>query len=122
MTKRLPARLPKNVMTQCMSIFITPSRRCKTDIVVNMKLPVQRSDPVSTTETRPKGKITAPIILISPGAFSWYQGAVIVDRRAAQANDRRQPAIKELKKILSIRMFALLTPAREHISDVSFGV
>jgi hypothetical protein len=122
MTKRLPARLPKKVIAQCMSIFTTPSRRCKTDIVVNMKLPVQRSEPVSTMETRPKGKMIAPIILINPGAFSWYHGAVFVMRSAAQANERRQPAMKELKKILSTRMLALVTPAREQISVVSLGV
>lgn len=64
----------------------------------------------------------APIILISPGAFSWYHGDEFVLNSAAQANERRHPAMKELKKILSIRMLALVTPAREHNSVVSLGL
>jgi len=39
----------------------------------------------------------------------------------AQANDKKQPAMNEEKKILSMRMFALATPAREHSSTVSLG-
>jgi len=56
-----------------------------------------------------------------PGALSWYHGAVFVLKAAAHANARRQPAMKALAKILSIRMFALATPAREQISTVSLG-
>lgn len=86
-----------------------------------MNEPVQRSEPVKTTMTRPMGKIMAEIILMRPGAFSWYHGDEFVTSETAQAKDKRQPAMKELKKILSIRMFALATPAREHSSTVSLG-
>lgn len=37
---------------------------------LTMKLPVQRSAPVKTIATRPKGKIKAANSLITPGAFS----------------------------------------------------
>lgn len=86
-----------------------------------MKLPVHKSAPVTTILTSPNGKIRAPIIRIKPGAFSWYQGAVSVLKRAAQAKESRQPAIKDDARILSMRMFAIMTPAREQSSTVSLG-
>jgi len=87
-----------------------------------MKLPVHRSAPVVTIATSPNGKINAAIILISPGAFSWYHGAVLTTSTAAQAKDSKQPAMKALKKTLSMRMLAFVTPAREQSSTVSLGV
>ena len=63
--KRLPARLPRKVTAQWMSILTRLKRRCKTAMVVNcmvskvktspsglvltMKLPVQRSAPMRMT-------------------------------------------------------------------------
>jgi hypothetical protein len=70
---------------------------------------------------RTQGNIRAPIMRINPGAFSWYHGAVLVLRDAAHANAKIAPAMTELKNILSIRILALLTPAREHCSVASFG-
>nr|POF16356.1 hypothetical protein CFP56_23874 [Quercus suber] len=87
-----------------------------------IKLPVQRSVPVTTMVTRPKGKIIAPIMRMSPGALVWNHGAVFVLNSAAQAKARKQPAMNELMKILSTRMLALATPAREQSSTVSFGL
>lgn len=72
-----------------------------------MKLPVQRSVPVTTTIVKPKGKMTAPIIRISPGAFSWYQGEVLVLKETAQAKASNMPATTDDMKILSMRMLAL---------------
>ncbi len=46
---------------------------------------------------------------------------MFVDRAVAQANASRQPAINALKNILSIRILAFATPAREHCSVASFG-
>ena len=89
--------------------------------MVNKKDPVQRSAPETTIVTRPHGNTTAPSIRIKPGAFSWYQGAVFVLSVAAHAKARMQPAITELKKILSGRMLAFVFPAREHCSVASFG-
>ena len=34
--------------------------------------------------TSPTGKNVAPMVLMRPGAFSWYQGAVSVDNVTAQ--------------------------------------
>ena len=62
------------------------------------------------------------MVRMRPGAFSWYQGAALVESRVAQAKERRQPAETEEKKILSRRMFAFVTPARPTISAVSAGV
>lgn len=71
--------------------------------------------------TRPRGKTMAATVLIRPGALSWYQGAVLVMSDTAAAKARRAPAMKELKKILSMRMLALYTPARDTSSIVSLG-
>ena len=72
--------------------------------------------------TNPYGKNSAEIVLIKPGAFSWYHGALLVLREVAHANARRAPAETELKKTLSSRMFPFTTPARETISMVCAGV
>ena len=72
-----------------------------------MKVPVTRSAPVKMIITRPMGKTIAEIILIKPGAFSWYHGALLVMRDTAAAKARSAPAMNELKKILSMRILAL---------------
>jgi hypothetical protein len=87
-----------------------------------MKLPVHKSAPVTTIIVRPNGKMTAPIILIRPGAFSWYQGAVCVLSDAAHAKAKSIPARTELMNILSRRMLAFATPDREQSSTVSCAV
>ena len=87
-----------------------------------MVVAVKRSAPVSTTITRPRGKTPAPINLMRPGAFSWYQGAVMAVRETAQPNERRQPAETAERKTLSGRIFPLLTPVLEMSSIVSAGV
>jgi hypothetical protein len=71
---------------------------------------------------RPYGKIKAAIVRIRPGAFSWYHGAVLVLKTDAQANDNSMPAMTADMKILSMRILALATPARETSSAVSAGV
>lgn len=81
-----------------------------------------RSAPVTTMDTKPNGKMSAPIMRISPGAFSVYQGDELTTRTAAQAKESRQPARKALKNILSRRMLAFMTPAREASSVASLGV
>lgn len=88
---------------------------------LTMKLPVARSAPVNTIATRPKGKIMAASSFITPGAFSWYQGEVLTMETAAQAKARMAPAMKLLRKILSMRIRALAAPAREEISTASWG-
>ena len=87
-----------------------------------MKLPVHRSAPVERIAVRPHGKIRAPRRVITPGAFSWYQGATVTERVQAHAKASRHPAMKELANTLSMRMLAFMVPAREHSSVVSFGV
>lgn len=136
--KREPAKLPQKVTNQCINIFQTERRRWRTEIVVicthqsptvcllvsgelTMKDPVQRSVPVTMTRVSPKGKTSAASVRMSPGAFSWNQGAVLVLSNTAQANDKSMPAITELKNILSSLMFALATPARPMSSTVSLG-
>lgn len=89
---------------------------------LTIKLPVHRSAPVDKIATRPHGKIIAPSNAIIPGAFSWYHGDTETEREQAHAKASRQPAMKELMKTLSTRMFALIVPAREHSSVVSLGV
>jgi hypothetical protein len=56
---------------------------------VTIVVAVNRSAPVRTTMTRPRGKTAAPASLMSPGAFSWYHGAV----RAVR--DTEQPKLRE---------------------------
>ena len=110
---RLPARLPQNVTNQCNSILPTLSLLCSTLTVVYMKLPVQRSVPVSTIMHRPYGNTSAASTRIRPGAFSWYHGDELTVRSVAQAKDKSMPAITADMKTLSRRMCALATPARE---------
>lgn len=93
-------------------------RRCRVERVVNMKLPVAKSAPVRMIATRPKGKMRAANSLITPGAFSWYHGAVLTVDTAAQANARIAPAMKEDVKILSTLMLAFAAPIRDAISVV----
>lgn len=69
--KREPARFPKNVTNQWITIFKGLMRRVTAATVVNMKEPVQRSRPVTTMMHKPYGKIMAPMVRMSPGAFSW---------------------------------------------------
>lgn len=83
---------------------------------------VNRSAPVNTTITKPKGKTRAPIILINPGAFSWYHGAVLAMSDAAHPKLKRQPAETADRKTLSGRIVAFFTPACETSSVVSAGV
>lgn len=45
---------------------------------------VNKSDPDNTIMISPTGKKQAPIVLIRPGAFSWYHSLVSVDRATAQ--------------------------------------
>lgn len=68
-TNREPAKLPQKVINQCVSILKGLIRPRMAAIVVNMKLAVQRSDAVITMAVKPQGKVSAAIILISPGAF-----------------------------------------------------
>ena len=83
---------------------------------------MQRSEPVRMIIHRPYGKINAAIVRIKPGAFSWNQGAVFVLNTDAHANDNIMPAMTPDMNILSMRIFALATPARETSSAVSAGV
>ena len=87
-----------------------------------MKLPVQRSVPVTTIIVKPKGKMTAAIMRMRPGAYVWNHGEAFVLRETAQAKARRVPATKDEMKVLSIRMLALPVPAREASSVASFAV
>lgn len=87
-----------------------------------MKLPVHKSAPVKTMATRPNGKMRAENSLITPGAFSWYHGAVLTTDTAAHAKARIAPAMKPLVKILSIRIRAFAAPIRDAISVVCCGV
>lgn len=112
-------------------LWLAERARCQLELSVDvgggridhtMKLPVHRSTPVERIAVRPHGKINAPSSVITPGAFSWYHGATVTDRVHAQARARRHPAMKELKKTLSTRILAFMTPAREHSSVVSLGV
>lgn len=66
-----------------MSTSLIETWRCKNAVVVNIMLEVKRSTPVRTIITRPMGNMRAPAVRIRPGACSWYQGAVSVERRAA---------------------------------------
>jgi len=84
-----------------------------------MKLPVHRSLPVICTITRPYGNTSAAIVLIRPGAFSWYHGEVLVEMSVAHAKDKIMPAEQALRKLLSTRIYAFLTPMRETISKDS---
>lgn len=91
--KSEPARFPQKVMNQWRSILKGLIRRWIAATVVNIKDPVQRSDPVRTIMVRPYGKTRAASVRIRPGAFSWYHGDVIVDRRVAQAKDRDRKSV-----------------------------
>ena len=97
-------------------------QRNKRNSVRTKKDPVQRSDPVRMIVHNPYGKISADIVRMRPGAFSWNHGAVFVLRTDAQANDNSIPAMTADMNILSMRMLALATPARETNSAVSAGV
>ncbi|GMF76598.1 unnamed protein product [Aspergillus oryzae] len=59
---------------------------------------------------------------MSPGAFSWNQGVVLVLRTVPQAKASRHPADTALKKTLSRRILPLATPARPTNSITSAGV
>jgi hypothetical protein len=48
---------------------------------MSIMLEVKRSAPVRTIITRLIGNISSPAVRIRPGALSWYQGAVSVERR-----------------------------------------
>jgi hypothetical protein len=72
--------------------------------------------------TKPYGNTSAAIVLMSPGAFSWYQGAVLVEMSVAHAKDKIMPAEQALRKLLSIRICAFLTPIRDTSSKDSWGV
>lgn len=65
---------------------------------------------------------SAPIVLMSPGAFVVNHGAVFVLSKAAQANDKNMPAITDNVNTLSRRMLALVEPALPQSSTVSLGV
>jgi hypothetical protein len=51
---------------------------------MNIMLLVGGSAPVRTIITRPMGNRRPPAMRIRPGAWVWYQGAVLVERRTAQ--------------------------------------
>lgn len=89
---------------------------------MNMMLEVKRSAPVRTIITSPIGNIRAPAVLISPGACSWYHGAVSVESMTAQPNPSRGPVMTELKNNLSRRVCAFLVPIRLTSSTVCWGV
>ena len=72
--------------------------------------------------TSPYGNMSAASVRSRPGACSWYHGAVFVDTRVAHANARIVPAATALRKVLSSRMWALVTPWRETISRAWAGV
>lgn len=86
------------------------------------KEPVHKSLPVSTTMHNPYGKTSAAIVRIRPGASDWYHGEAFVLRSVAHAKASSMPAMTEDMKILSRRVLAFATPARETISVVSAGV
>lgn len=71
---------------------------------------------------RPYGKTKELMVRISPGAFSWNHGVVLVLRRLPQANASRPPPETELRKILSSGMLPLAIPAREMSSITSGGL
>lgn len=50
------------------------------------------------------------------------QGDVLMTKQTEPESDKKQPAMKDEKKILSTRMLAFLKPTREQISVVSTGV
>jgi hypothetical protein len=54
---------------------------------MNIMLDVKRSAPVRMIITRPMGNMRAPAVRIRPGAWVWYQGAVLVERRTAQLGE-----------------------------------
>jgi len=83
-----------------------------------MTLLVYRSAPVSATKMRPMGKRPAAMVLIRPGAFSWYQGAVLVERVMAHPKPRRGPASTLFHQSLSRRVLAFFWPTRERSSMV----
>ena len=67
---------------------------------------------------KPTGKTMAPIVRMRPGALVWNHGAVLVESASAHPKEIRQPPMKELTNILSIRMRAFLAPMRETSSVV----
>lgn len=73
------------------------------------------------TSKKPIGKTRAPIILIKPGAFSWYHGDARAMSIAALPKLRRQPAETAERNTLSGRILPFLTPARETSSIASAG-
>ena len=89
---------------------------------MNITFDVNRSAPESTIIVSPIGKKTALMVRISPGAFSWYQGAAAVESSTAQPKPSKGPAMQELNQSLSRRMWAFLVPIRETSSVVCWGV
>lgn len=89
---------------------------------MNITLDVKRSDPLKTIITSPTGKVSAPIVLINPGAFSWYHGDAFVETRTAQPKPKSGPVIRELTNSLSKRMWDFFVPVRETSSIVCCGV
>jgi hypothetical protein len=69
--------------------------------------------------TKPYGNTSAAIVLRRPGAFSWYHGAVFVEMSVAHAKDKIMPAEQALRKLLSMRIYAFLTPMRDTSSKDS---
>lgn len=64
------------------------------------------------------GNTNPPIVLMRPGAFSWYHGEAFVLTSQAHPKPNSGPVMKELKNNLSIRMWAFLQPMRETSSMV----
>jgi len=74
-----------------------------------MILLVNRSAPVKTIMTRPMGNTSPPIVLIRPGAFSWYHGAAFVLKSQAHPNPSKGPVMKEFPKLVYPHMSFLAT-------------
>ncbi|CAF3643935.1 unnamed protein product [Fusarium graminearum] len=73
------------------------------------------------TVTKPNGNTMAPIILIKPGAFSWYHGAVKTVNETAHPKERIHPPEIPDKKTLSGLDLPFFTPALQMSSAVSAG-
>ncbi len=85
MKNSIPARLPRNEVTQILAMSIKVHRRCRNAVIMNyersgagngpwgsftMTLLVNRSAPLSTIMMSPTGKKQEPIVRMRPGAFS----------------------------------------------------
>ena len=99
MKKSMPARLPRNEVTQMLVSSMMVHLRCRKAVIMNYKvlattsypcdvlammLLVNKSAPLRTIMISPTGKKQEPMVLMSPGAFSWYHGAVSVASATAQ--------------------------------------